>query len=266
MFPSRKASPEAQNSRISWKAVFRSQEVDIFLLGLSCVLALVAWNGYLQFHLPFKGARMLAIISTHLMLGRAAGISAATVSPHFTRLETILLGSLVEGAVVCLFFAAFCLSCKKLIHVPWLDSAVRNVRDSAHRQRHLLAGWGIPGLILFVWFPFLMTGPVVGSVIGYLLGMRPWTVIAAVLAGTFSAIVSWTFLMSALNRWMQKVGHYAPAFTVLAILALIIAVRIHNYRKSKQNEQEKSTGEKSPDKDGDGGAPPPSPDAAQDAP
>ncbi len=260
MSPGDDASSEAQKTQIRWKAVFRSQEVDIFLLGLFSVLALLAWIGYLQFTFPVKGTRLLAIVSTHLMLGRAAGVSAATVSHHFNRLETIVLGSLVESAVVCLFFAAFCLSCKKLIHVPWLDSAVRNVRASAHKQRHHLIGWGIPGLILFVWFPFLMTGPVVGSVIGYLLGMRPWVVVATVLTGTFSAIVSWTFLMGVLNHWMQRAGHYAPAAAVLTILTLIITFRIHNYHKTRQKERAKGAGKEPPDEDGDGQAPPSAPD------
>ncbi|MDX9979573.1 MAG: small multi-drug export protein [Lentisphaeria bacterium] len=241
--------------------------MDIFLLGFFCALALLAWSGYLQFQFPVKGARMLAIISTHLMLGRAAGISAATVSHHFSRLETILLGSLVEGAVVCLFFSAFCLSCKKLIHVPWLDSAVRNVRDSAHKQRHLLAGWGIPGLILFVWFPFLMTGPVVGSVIGYLLGMRPWTVIAAVMAGTISAIVSWTFLMGVLDHWMKKAGHYAPAAAVLTILAVLVTIRIHSYHMTRKKERENGVARELPDDTADGGPEPAAvPGSHQDAP
>jgi uncharacterized membrane protein len=235
--------------------------VDIFLLGLFCVLALLAWIGYLQFTFPAKGTRLMAIVGTHLMLGRAASVSAATVSPYFTRLETILLGSLVEGAVVCLFFSAFCLSCKKLIHVPWLDSAVRNVRASAHNQRHRLTGWGIPGLILFVWFPFLMTGPVVGSVIGYLLGMRPWIVISAVMTGTISAIVSWTFLMDALDQWMQKAGHYAPAAAVLTILTVLITIRIHSYHKSRQNGRGKDTGEKPQNDTGDGDGAPPVQDA-----
>lgn len=233
MPPRHKATFASSQTPISWKAIFRSQEVDIFLFGLFCALALVGWNGYLQHHHRLKAAQMLAAVSTHLLLGRAAGISAITVSRHFSRFETILLGSMVEGMVVSLFFSAFCLSCKKLIHVPWLDSAVRNVRASARKQRRRLLGWGIPGLILFVWFPFMMTGPVVGSVIGYLLGMRPWIVISTVMFGTVSAIVSWTFLMKALNTWAEQIGHYAPAVVVLIILTTILAVRIRSYRRGK---------------------------------
>jgi uncharacterized membrane protein len=149
----------------------------------------------------------------------------------FSQLETIILGSLIEGMVVCTFFSAFCLSCKKLIHLPWLDTAMRNVRASARKQRRHLLGWGIPGLIAFVWFPFLMTGPVVGAVIGYLIGMRPWIVVCTVMFGTISAIVSWTFLMEFVNTWVSQVGDYVPGAIVAVILATILIVRIRSYRR-----------------------------------
>ncbi len=232
MSPSRRAAAGLQRTHISWKAVLHSQEVDILLVGLFCALALVVWTVILQFSDPAKAAQIMATISTHLMLGRAAGVSTASVGGQLSRPEIILLGSLVEGMIVCLFFALFCLSCKKLIHVPWLDTAVRNVRASARKQRRHLLGWGIPGLILFVWFPFLMTGPVVGSVIGYLLGMRPWVVISTVMFGTTSAIVSWTFLMKALNTWVERIGPYVPTVLVAIILVTIILLRIRAYRRA----------------------------------
>lgn len=232
MSPRPRTAAGLQRTHISWKAVLRSQEVDILLVGLFCALALVAWIVCLQFRDPAKAAHIVATISTHLMLGRAAGVSTASVGGQFSRPEIILLGSLIEGMIVCLFFALFCLSCKKLIHVPWLDSAVRNVRASARKQRRHLLGWGIPGLILFVWFPFLMTGPVVGSVIGYLLGMRPWVVVSTVMFGTTSAIVSWTFLMKALNHWVERIGPYVPGVLVVIILGTIILFRLRAYRRS----------------------------------
>lgn len=232
MLPSRRAAAGTPRPQISWKAVFRSQELDILLLGLGCALGLVVWISCLEFSDRSKAAQIMATIGTHLMLGRAAGVSAASVGDQLSRLEIILLGSLVEGMVVCLFFSAFCLSCKKLIHVPWLDSAVRNVRASARKQRRHLLGWGIPGLVLFVWFPFLMTGPVVGSVIGYLLGMRPWVVVCTVMFGTTSAIVSWTFLMGALNDWVEKIGSWVPGVAVVIILTTIVAVRLRTYRRA----------------------------------
>ena len=232
MLPSRKATVGAPQPQISWKAVFRSQELDILLLGLGCAMALVIWIAYLEFGDRSKAAQMMTAIGAHLMLGRAAGVSTASVSGQLSRPEIIVLGSLVEGMVVCLFFSAFCLSCKKLIHIPWLDSAVRNVRASARKQRRRLLGWGIPGLILFVWFPFLMTGPVVGSVIGYLLGMRPWVVVTTVMFGTTSAIISWTFLMGALNGWVERIGPWVPAVLVLIILTVIVAVRLRSYQRA----------------------------------
>jgi len=223
---------EKRRAPINWKAVFRSQEVDILFAGLFCILTLLVWFLCLQYADGPKARRMLVVVTTHVSAGRAAGVATAAAHNHFSQLETIVLGSLIEGAVVCLFFAAFCLSCKKLIRLPWLDSAIRNVQVSAREQRHRLLGWGIPGLIAFVWFPFLMTGPVVGSVIGYLLGMRPWMVVSVVMFGTVSAIVSWTFLMHMLNGWMQSVNPLVPTVFVVIILGIVLTTRLRKLRRS----------------------------------
>jgi uncharacterized membrane protein len=223
--------------------------VDILCAGVLCALTILVWFVYLQHVDGRKAAKMVAVVTTHLSLGRAAGVSMAIGAHEFSRLETIVLGSLIEGSVVCVFFAAFCLSCKKLIRLPWLDTAIRNVRASARRQRRRLLGWGIPGLIAFVWFPFLMTGPVVGSVIGYLLGMRPWVVICTVMFGTISAIVSWTFLMKAVSQWAQMVGDYVPAAIVLTILVAILVVRLHHYHRQHQAKANGGVAPAEPDDD-----------------
>ncbi|MBN2450387.1 MAG: small multi-drug export protein [Lentisphaeria bacterium] len=218
--------------RLRWRAIVRTQEGAIFLLGLFFAVLILASFFVAGTVAPARAGALAAIVSAHLTGGRAAGVAVAT-NLNFDRLETILLGSLIEGTIVCLFFSAFCLSCKKLVRLPWLDDAMRNVQESAQSQRGRMLRWGIPGLILFVWFPFLMTGPVVGSVIGFLLGMRPWVTVATVMLGTVSAIVSWTFLMDRVSSWIGTVGNVVPLVVVLLLITVVVAYRIRRYRDSR---------------------------------
>ena len=209
-----------------WKVILKTPEARIFLAGVLCALGILAWFILLEQNEPGKAGYLLAVLTAHLTGGRASGVAVAVNSHRFTRLETILLGSLIEGMVVCLFFSAFCLSVKKLIRVPFLMGAMENVQRSASSQRARILRWGIPGLIAFVWFPFLMTGPVVGSVIGFLLGMRPWLVVGVVLLGTVSAIVSWTFIMDRIAAWTSAVGNVIPLLVVFLLIAVIVSIRI----------------------------------------
>jgi len=80
----------------------------------------------------------------------------------------------------------------------------------AEAQRPRALRWGIPGLLLFVWFPFWMTGPVVGSIIGFLIGLGPWTTMAVVLAGTGLAIVCWVFVLDQVFVQLRALGPYVP--------------------------------------------------------
>ncbi|MFW6162503.1 MAG: small multi-drug export protein [Planctomycetota bacterium] len=101
---------------------------------------------------------------------------------------------------------------------------LRAQRYAEARQATIMK-WGVPGLLLFVWFPFWMTGPVVGSVIGFLIGMRPWVTMAVVLAGTSLAIVCWVYVLDQMFVQLRALGPYVPF--VFVGLILLIAVSIH---------------------------------------
>jgi uncharacterized membrane protein len=227
------AHSHTPNQQHDWRAILRTPEAGIFLAGVLCGLCILAWFLWLGHVRVGKAGVMLGVVTAHLTGGRASGVAVATSSHLFSRLETIVLGSLIEGMVVCLFFPAFCLSFKKLIRVPLLVDAMENVHRSARNQRARLLKWGIPGLIAFVWFPFLMTGPVVGSVIGFLIGMRPWVVVAVVMAGTVSAIISWTFIMDQIREWTSMIGDVIPLLVVFLLIAVIVSIRVKRLLESQ---------------------------------
>jgi uncharacterized membrane protein len=217
----------------SWlRAIFRTQEGMIFLVGVSCLIAILLWALECTEFSPRKAGTMLGIVPAHVTGGRASGIAIALASKQFSPLEVIVLATLIESMVVCLFFSAFCLTMKKMVHAPWLHNAMRDVHESAKNQRHLVARWGILALILFVWFPFMMTGPVVGTVIGHLMGLRYWVTLGTVMAGTLAAIICWTYLMDQMTNLMHKAGSVAPILGVAVIVATIIVIRLRSYRKA----------------------------------
>jgi len=214
------------------RAVLRTQEGVIFLIGVGCLLAVLLWALECAEFSPGKAGAILGILPAHVTGGRASGIAIALASKRFSPLAVILLAALIEGMVVCLFFSAFCLTMKKVVHAPWLHNAMRDVHESAQSQRHLVARWGILALVLFVWFPFMMTGPVVGAVIGHLMGLRHWVTVGTVMAGTVAAIVCWTYLLDQMKNLMARVGSVAPVVGVVVVVTIIILLRLRSYRKS----------------------------------
>lgn len=218
-------------SRPHWPTIRKTPEAGIFLVGLACIALVLTWLVILSRTDGAKAGALIGVVAAHVTAGRAYGIVTAMTSNAFTRTETIVLASLIEGGIVSVFFSTFCLSFKKLIRIPWLIGAMENVHRSAQGQRRRLLKWGIPGLIAFVWFPFLMTGPVVGSAIGFLLGMRPWVVMGVVMFGTVSAIVSWTFIGTPIAELATAAGEFIPLMVVSILVIVIVSFRVRRMRE-----------------------------------
>ncbi|MHC4537666.1 MAG: small multi-drug export protein, partial [Planctomycetota bacterium] len=94
----------------------------------------------------------------------------------------------------------------------------------AHKDK--IQRYGIISLFIFVWFPFWMTGPVVGCVIGFLLGLRVWVNITVVLSGTCAAIFGWAFF---LRQFHERVASYSSYATMVLVTLLIIIIIVGQY-------------------------------------
>jgi hypothetical protein len=68
-----------------------------------------------------------------------------------------------------------------------------------------------------------MTGPVVGCVIGFLLGLKVWVNMVVVLTGTYVAIFGWAFLLRQFHDRVASHSSYA-AMVLMALLIVIIIV------------------------------------------
>ena len=86
--------------------------------------------------------------------------------------------------------------------------------------------FGIVGLFVFVFVPFWMTGPVVGAIIGFLIGLRPWVNLMVVLMSTYIAIGVWGLLLNELSAWSATVNRFAPFALVVAIALIAIAMHL----------------------------------------
>jgi L-asparagine transporter-like permease len=93
--------------------------------------------------------------------------------------------------------------------------------------------FGIIGLFVFVFLPFWMTGPVVGSIIGFLIGLRPWVNLVVVLGSTYIAIGIWALLLNELSAWAATVNQYAPWGLVVAIVLLAAAMNLLHRRQNQ---------------------------------
>ncbi len=103
----------------------------------------------------------------------------------------------IESIMVLIFYPLFVMSWHKLDLISYqpLNKFLERSKESAHKYESFIKRYGVFGLILFVLTPFAMTGPVVGSFVGFLLGFRHLKTLIVVLFSTLIAIIIWVYLI-----------------------------------------------------------------------
>jgi uncharacterized membrane protein len=97
-------------------------------------------------------------------------------------------------------------------------------------------GWIKPlrffGIILFVMVPFQGSGGMVGSIVGRLIGMKPWNTFFAISIGAIVGCVALAFFADAILSVFIK--NFLLGMLIIIIL-LIIGIMIFIYKKAKNN-------------------------------
>lgn len=109
---------------------------------------------------------------------------------------------------------------------------VENIGRSSSDKYSWIRPLRFIGIVLFVMVPFQGSGGLVGSIIGRLIGMRPWTTFFAISTG---AIIG-TILIAYFSEAIVSVFITNFLIGILIIIILfIIGIMIFMYRKSKKS-------------------------------
>ncbi len=177
-------------------AFFKHKEGQILILGLSllgCFFILVLLSALF---FPNYLQQILSITATNIIFGRMAGLSIGIASQMDTTL-LIAFNLFIESIMVLIFYPLFVLSWNKLDLISYqpLNKFLERSKESAHKYEPVIKRYGVIGLVLFVLTPFAMTGPVVGSFVGFLIGFKHRMTLLVVLFSTLIAIIIWVYLI-----------------------------------------------------------------------
>jgi uncharacterized membrane protein len=197
-------------------------EVKILLIGLSLALLTGLYLAYLLFaDLDLYEALSYTAI-VHTMGGRALGI-ATCLSAGIPLLPTILYNFWLEVVIVLICYGFVVLIMRNVIQPKLFHSAVRQAELSAQSQKTRVKKYGGVGLFLFVMFPFFMTGPVVGSIIGYLLNYKAINNFLIVFGGTLSSILIYALIG---NRVLNYINQFIAVDLVKKWGSIIVGLLI----------------------------------------
>ncbi len=225
-----------------WRQLFKTTEGHILLLGIAVAVAGLIVMGLIAFWSPDSSRMIGAMTFFNIVFGRIVSMSVGYAGGYGHEL-VIPVNMWVETVLVLLFYPVFVFSMRKLVVFPSLKRFLERTRAAAERHHDKVRRYGIAGLFIFVWFPFWMTGPVVGSAIGYLLGFPAWLTVSVVLAGTYVAMVGWAYVMFGIHSQAAMFGPWAPALLVVLIIVFVLAghwLNRHRRSRSERNPTMKS--------------------------
>ena len=210
--------------------LLRSAEGRMLLAGLALTGLMLLGFGIGWTLFPDSILQYAAMTGLNLLIGPGAGMTFGYAS-GMTHLQVMPLNMLVETLHVLIFFPLFALSWQHLFDLPVLKSFVARMHEAAELRGGMVRKFGIAGLMVFVFVPFWMTGPVVGSIIGFLIGLRPWVNLTIVLLSTYVAISLWALLLNELSAWAATFNRLAPWALLVAIV--LIAAAGHLLHRSR---------------------------------
>ncbi len=199
-------------------------ESRILAAGLVLTLATVVGVGIGWLVDPDLAASFAAMTGLNLTVGRAAGMSFGYAS-GLRHPAVITSNVLVETIQVLVIYPLFVLSWQNLVDVRHAQRLLVTLRHSAEANQPRVARYGMVGLFVFVFLPFWMTGPVVGSIIGFLIGLKTQHNLPIVLAATYAAVAVWAVFFESMNEWLAAYGRYAAFGLVLLVALAALALR-----------------------------------------
>lgn len=188
---------------------------------------LAAGLGASWFFFPQWYQAFAAVIAGALIFGRGAGISVGFAT-DLSFWSVIVLNVLIETTIVLLFYPLFIYSWRSMLKAGRLKTLMERFGQDAEKYRPQIEKYGPIGLFFFVWIPFWMTGPMIGSFIGYLMGLRHLYTLSIVLLGTLLATICWAYFLSFLQHWAETIdprGQWLIVGVVVMIVLIGVAVK-----------------------------------------
>lgn len=213
-----------------FEKLFYGKEGNIFLLGLFLIFSLIAFIivSY-QFDTNFAN-KITGIVVSNILVGRVPALSfgyAADLS-HFAVITTNVITELI---LVSIIYPLFVFSFNGILKVEVLEDFFNKIKSKKQQHQEKFDRYGVFGLFIFVFIPFWMTGPIVGSIIGFLIGMKHYTIIVIVFIATTIAISLWgLFLQEIVNFLLTFDTQVIWIFLFIIVTALLVYRLRSNFR------------------------------------
>ncbi len=214
--------------------IFKTAEGRLLILGIFLAvtfIVLVLAYGLVDFSI----AKVLVLVLlAHLVGSRAGGIGLCILN-GFSPAATIAYNFYIETLIVCFTYAGFVLSTTNYLKVEWIKRFMDRLAEKAMEKKDKIKRWGWVGIFSFVMAPLPVTGPVIGSIIGYMIKMRLFNNFTATALGTLTATVVWCYGFEFLEHRFHMIQYVFAAICVMIIIPYLKPIKKFIVSCTKEN-------------------------------
>ncbi|MCP3898908.1 MAG: small multi-drug export protein [Desulfobacteraceae bacterium] len=199
-------------------------EGKLFLGGVFLSILLIFLIGFYSIT-DIQTAEILGLVFVaHAFGGRAAGIGLCIIN-EFSAFPSIIYNFYIEVLIVCFTYASFVLTTTNYLKIKWIKKIMTKLHKKALEQKEKIEPLGWIGIFLFVMAPLPVTGPVVGSIIGYMLKLTLFKNFSATFLGTLTAIVIWFYCFDFLEQRFHMIQYLFGAIVIIVLLPYIKKIK-----------------------------------------
>lgn len=165
----------------------------IFRLGCSSLIVQIIILIILWICKPALAAQIVAVIAASLMGGRMASILAGLEFGMHSIALIVLLAVFNASWVLIFYPLIVTFSHHMMVKIKSVEKILAATKKTAEKQKERIIKYGSWGLAFFVWLPFPWTGSLVGSVVGFLIGLPTKRTILIVMPSMLLGIASCVF-------------------------------------------------------------------------
>ncbi len=200
-----------------------------FIFGLGCLLLIgsIGVIGLLAYANHPKWQIVFSMAVAHMIAGKGVSVVQG-VALGLHPLGILILASISDLVLLLLAYPVLVFSYEHFFETSLFQRHMLRVFESAQRGMDRIGRFKVLGVFMFVWLPFWMTGVLVGSILGYSLGLRSWVTLVTAALGTFTSILIWLFFS---NQVISAFGWVNDRVFGVGVLVLLLALLLWRRRR-----------------------------------
>ena len=206
------------------QTLFQTTEGKLFLLGSFMAMVLLVVVGVYGFIDSHISKILFFVFLTHVVGSRAGGIGLCILN-GFNPITTIAFNFYIELLIVCFTYSGFVLSTTNYLKIEWLKKIMNQLAIKALEQKEKISSYGWIGIFTFVMIPLPVTGPVVGSIVGYMLKLGILKNFTATALGTLTANVAWCYGFGFLEQRFHLIQYIFGAIVIIVLLPYLKQIK-----------------------------------------